>query len=99
MVYLGLAFAILVDHHDAGDPEIGGNLLVVSSESRSDMDNSGTVFSSDIVARDHPESFSFFNRSEPWNKLPVFYSHEVSTLEGAVKNLEGNELVAWFVVL
>ena len=69
VVHLGLAPAVLVNDNHPRHAEVGGHLLVVGSESRSDVDDSGTVLRGHIVTGDHLERLSLIGRLEPRDQL------------------------------
>ena len=99
VVDLSLPFPILVNHDDARNTEIGGNLLIISTESRGDMDNAGTILSGDIVAGDNPESLTFVDRAEPRNQLLIANSDEVGSFETSFKHFIRDKFVSRFVIL
>ena len=99
VVHLGLPFAVLVKNHHSRHTVVGGDFLVIRTEGRSDVNDSGTVLGRDIVSGDHPERLPFLDRLEPRNQLLVADSDKVNALERTAKHLVRNELVAWLVVL
>ena len=99
VVHLGLAPAVLVNDNHPRHAEVGGHLLVVGSESRSDVDDSGTVLRGHIVTGDHLERLSLIGRLEPRDQLLVADAYEIRAFERAVKHLERHKLVARLVVL
>ena len=78
-VHHGLRFAILVDHLQGRYASGGSDALVVGTEGRGNMDDTCTIFSGDIVARDDAESA--FARVDPRNELFVFDADKVFALE------------------
>ena len=99
VVNLGLTPAVLVQNHHSRHAVVCGDLLVIRTESRSDVNDSGTVLGRDIVSGDHPERLPFLDRLEPRDQLLVADSDKVDALERAVKNLVRHEFVARLVVL
>ena len=81
-----LADAVLVDHHERRDASGGGHALVVGTEGRGDVHDTGTVFRGDIVAGDDAESA--FAGIHPRDELLVRNAHEVFALE-LLHNLRG----------
>ena len=71
--------AVLVNRHNSSDAGSGSDPLVVSSECRSYMDDTGTVFGSHIIPFYHPESISV--RLEPGDKLMIADTCELTSEE------------------
>ena len=99
VVNLGLTLAVLVQNHHSRHAVVCGDLLVIRTEGRSDVNDSGTVLGRDIVSGDHPERLSLLDRLEPRNQLLVADSDKVNALERTVKHLVRHEFVARLVVL
>ena len=99
VVHLGLTLAVLVQNHHSRHAVVCGDLLVIRTEGRSDVNDSGTVLGRDIVSGDHPERLSLLDRLEPRNQLLVADSDKVNALERTVKHLVRHEFVARLVVL
>ena len=86
----------LVDNEEAGDACILCHLGVVGTKGRSDVHDAGTVFCSDIIARDNTEGFCTLvddfsvlegTRLHPREELFVLHANEVSSF-ASPKNLE-----------
>ena len=79
-------FHLLVDHEKRRNSGSFGYESIVGTESRSDVDDSGTIFGSHIVSRDYAESVlidnyliaDFVNGLNPGEKLLIGDAHKVA---------------------
>ena len=69
---------LLIDEHDGTDACLLGYKGVVSTEIGGDVDDTGTVIGSDIVARNHLEGIA--HGLDGGHQLLVLHTHEVGTL-------------------
>ena len=96
-IHLSLKVTVAVNHLKSGNTGKTSHLGVIRTECRSDMNDTCTVLSSHIVARNHLKRT--LARIEPRDELLVADACKVRTLEHTVKHLERNELVARLVIL
>ena len=73
-----MADAVLVNHHERRDASGGGHALIVGTEGRRDVDDTGTVFRGHIIAGDDAERA--LAGVHPRDKLLVRNAHEVFAL-------------------
>ena len=72
------------------------HLGVISTESRSDMDDTCTILDSNVITRDNLERA--LSWVEPRDELLIADTGEFSALHSALEHLERNELVTWLIV-
>ena len=107
-VHHGAGFATLVDHEQRGDAGRTCHVGVVGTEGRGDVYDTRTVLCRHIVAGDDAESLGRcflpvafvvqLGGLHPRDELFVLHAYEVRTLILAY-HLEGDQLVAWLIVL
>ena len=85
-VHLGLAAAVVIHDHHRRDIEGSGDFLVVRTEGRGDVDDTGTVLGRHVVAGNHAEGVAF-QGLEPGNQLLVAHADEFGAFHGARKHL------------
>ena len=107
-IHHGTRLASLVDHKERGNACGTGHIGVIRTKRRSDMHDTGTIFSRHIITRDYAEGLIGgvvpialsiqLHRLYPRQQLSILHTDQLRTFVFA-HDLEGNQFITRLVIL